>query len=102
MGEISVYVDHHNEPLFDWIDEQKAEEGIDSESSDEDIDSVMSDALSVHLELDEEVVQPTLTGDPFLSHISVIPRDDVVDVDDDSDNGNKQVPIFHFHEPNQK
>ncbi|KAL7584154.1 hypothetical protein Lser_V15G45207 [Lactuca serriola] len=101
-GKINVYVDHYKESVFEWIEEEKEEEGVDSESSDEDKDSVMSDALSVDHEPDEEVIPLTKSDDPFLNHISVVPRDDFVDEDDDSDNGTKQAPIYPFHDTTQK
>ncbi|CAI9268898.1 unnamed protein product [Lactuca saligna] len=101
-GKINVYVDHYNEPVFEWIEEKKEEEGVDSESSDEDKDSVTSDALSVDHEPDEEVIPLTNFDDPLFNHISVVLRDDFVDEDDDSDNGTKQDLIYPFHDTTQK
>ncbi|CAI9299353.1 unnamed protein product [Lactuca saligna] len=83
-------------------EEEKEEKSVDSESSDEDKDSVMSDALSVDHEPDEEVIPLTKSDDPFLNYISVVPRDDFVDEDDDSDNGTKEAPIYPFHDSTQK
>ncbi|CAI9284491.1 unnamed protein product [Lactuca saligna] len=101
-GKINVYIDHYNDSVLDWIEEEKEEKSVDSESSDEDKDSVMSDALSVDHEPDEEVIPLTKSDDPFLNYISVVPRDDFVDEDDDSDNGTKEAPIYPFHDSTQK
>ncbi|CAI9286924.1 unnamed protein product [Lactuca saligna] len=57
-GKINVYVDHYNDLVLDWIEEEKEEEGIDSESFNEDKDSVMSNALYVDHEPDEEIMEP--------------------------------------------
>ncbi|CAI9278978.1 unnamed protein product [Lactuca saligna] len=57
-GKINVYIDHYNDSVLDWIEEEKEEKNVDSESSDEDKDSVMSDALSVDHEPDEEIMEP--------------------------------------------
>ncbi|CAI9283210.1 unnamed protein product [Lactuca saligna] len=57
-GKINVYIDHYNDSVLDWIEEEKEEKSVDSESSDEDKDSVMSDALSVDHEPDEEIMEP--------------------------------------------
>ncbi|CAI9287235.1 unnamed protein product [Lactuca saligna] len=101
-GKINVYIDHYNDSVLDWIEEEKEEIGVDSESSDEDKDSVMSDALSVDHEPDEEVIPLTKSDDPFHNYISVVPRDDFVDEDDDSDNGTKEALIYPFHDSTQK
>ncbi|CAI9283211.1 unnamed protein product [Lactuca saligna] len=101
-GKINVYIDHYNDSVLDWIEEEKEEKSVDSESSDEDKDSVMSDALSVDHEPDEEVIPLTKSDDPFLNYISVVPRDDFIDEDDDSDNGTKEASIYPFHDSTQK
>ncbi|CAI9297266.1 unnamed protein product [Lactuca saligna] len=101
-GKINVYIDHYNDSVLDWIEEEKEEKNVDSESSDEDKDSVMSDALSVDHEPDEEVIPLTKSDDPFLNYISVVPRDEFVDEDDDSDNGTKEAPIYPYHDSTQK
>ncbi|CAI9303419.1 unnamed protein product [Lactuca saligna] len=71
-GKINVYIDHYNDSVLDWIEEEKEEKSVDSESSDEDKDSVMSDALSVDHEPDEEIMEP------------------------------KKQPIYFFHDSTQK
>nr|KAJ0202728.1 hypothetical protein LSAT_V11C500295570 [Lactuca sativa] len=71
-GKIIVYIDHYNDSVLDWIEEEKEEEGVDSESSDEDKDSVMSDALSVDHEPDEEHIQAYALFEGIMKEIRVI------------------------------
>ncbi|CAI9278403.1 unnamed protein product [Lactuca saligna] len=45
---INVYIDEYQEPVMEWIDEEKVEEGdTESDEYEDDVDSVMSDYISV-------------------------------------------------------
>ncbi|CAI9263033.1 unnamed protein product [Lactuca saligna] len=48
---MNVYVDHHNEPIFDWIEAEESES--ENEDLDEDEDSVIQDSYSVDHEEDD-------------------------------------------------
>jgi len=65
---IDVYLDHFNEPLFDWIemedpDEDEADVSVEAEEE----ESVFSDAVKTEHELDEVVSKPIVVDDPFLN-----------------------------------
>ncbi|KAL4576182.1 hypothetical protein LXL04_012271 [Taraxacum kok-saghyz] len=95
---INIYIDDYHEPVLEWIDEEKADEGdIDSETCDDDVDSVMSDDVSLDLEADEEDIQWPKSVDPFLSNKNLIP-DEVVEEDEVVSKVHK-IPI---HDPDQK
>ncbi|CAI9291005.1 unnamed protein product [Lactuca saligna] len=48
---MNVYVDHHNEPIFDWIEAEESES--ENEDLDEDEDSDIQDSYSVDHEEDD-------------------------------------------------
>ncbi|CAI9298249.1 unnamed protein product [Lactuca saligna] len=48
---MNVYVDHHNEPIFDWIEAEESES--ENEDLDEDEDSVIQDSYYVDHEEDD-------------------------------------------------
>ncbi|CAI9298747.1 unnamed protein product [Lactuca saligna] len=48
---MNVYVDHYNEPIFDWIEAEESES--ENEDLDEDEDSVIQDSYSVDHEEDD-------------------------------------------------
>jgi len=94
---ISIYIDHHYEPVMEWIEEEKAEEGYSgNETCDDDVDSVMSDALSVEHEVDDEFIDIKKSVDPFLSHSNLVPEGEVLAEADD------EVVQHPIHDPNQK
>lgn len=97
-GRIDVYVDHCNEPILEWIaDERDAEGGTDSDSSDSDVDTVISDNLSVDLEGDDEATPVNLVDDPFLCKKTVIPAHGVHDGNDNS----TEIQQYPVYDPDQ-
>ncbi|CAI9299329.1 unnamed protein product [Lactuca saligna] len=57
-NQISIHIDDYHEPLLDWIEEEKAEEGDSGTDTYEyDVDLVLSDDLSVDHEADDEDIQ---------------------------------------------
>ncbi|CAH1447258.1 unnamed protein product [Lactuca virosa] len=96
-NQISVYIDDYHEPLLDWIEEEKVEEGDSgTETYEDDVDSVLSDDLAVDHEADDEDIQWLEVVDPFLSQKNLIPEKGI---EDEAGDKVKKHPI---HDPNQK
>nr|KAJ0198984.1 hypothetical protein LSAT_V11C600308670 [Lactuca sativa] len=96
---INVCIDEYQEPIMEWINEEKAEEGdTESDEYEDDVDSVMSDDISLDYELDEEVIPLKKSTDPFLAHTNVIPKGGVNDEDGDS----IDEVYFSVHDLNQQ
>ncbi|CAH1415230.1 unnamed protein product [Lactuca virosa] len=65
---MNVYVDHQNEPIFDWIEAEESEN--ESKDLDEDEDSVIEDSYTVDYEEDDATyIFPTnkIAHDRFLN-----------------------------------
>ncbi|CAI9302924.1 unnamed protein product [Lactuca saligna] len=83
-NQINIYIDDYLEPLLDWTEEEKAEEGdISTDTYEDDMDLVLSNDLSLDHEGDDVDIQWHELVDPFLSHKNCIPEigieDEVVD-----------------------
>ncbi|CAI9262488.1 unnamed protein product [Lactuca saligna] len=69
---MNVYVDHYNEPIFEWIEEKENED--QDYSCEEDEDSILSDTYSIdHEEDDVEYPFPAnkTMGDRFLYKLCI-------------------------------
>ncbi|CAI9270088.1 unnamed protein product [Lactuca saligna] len=94
---LDVYVDHHHEPLFDWIQEEEA----DLEDEDlvfiVDVDSILEDGLKAqHVEDDEDISLKRNFNDSFLNKLCLIQNDDLVEEDH-----NAIRPIYPRHNHTQ-
>ncbi|KAI3701118.1 hypothetical protein L2E82_45763 [Cichorium intybus] len=101
---ISVYVDHYNEPIFDWIEDELQEDETNEDGNqdcEEDVDSVISDTISVDHEEDGDVVSTNKTkGDKFLNILCPIESntDDIEEQNEDE--GDK--PQYPVHDETQQ
>ncbi|CAH1432611.1 unnamed protein product [Lactuca virosa] len=67
-GMINLYIDHSQETVMEWIEEEIVEDGsIDGNTDDDDdVDSELSDNEFVEHELDDEVIQIQPSDDRFI------------------------------------
>ncbi|XP_052621668.1 uncharacterized protein LOC111893335 [Lactuca sativa] len=108
---MNVYVDHYNEPIFEWIEEEEIED--QDYSCEEDEDSVFSETYSVdHEEDDVEYPFPAnkTKGDRFLNKLCVDTLDEDVEyleprypVHDDRQPWNQMKPLLgmRFSNPDE-
>ncbi|CAH1422971.1 unnamed protein product [Lactuca virosa] len=99
---MNVYVDHYNEPVFEWIKEEENED--QDYSCEEDEDSVLSETYSVdHEEDDVEYPFPAnkTKGDRFLNKLCLHTLDEDVEyvepqyrVHDDRQPWNQMKPLL--------
>lgn len=95
---LDVYVDHHHEPLFDWIQEEEAELEDEDLVSIDDVDSILEDGLKAqHVEDDEVISLKRNFNDPFLNKLCPIQNDDLVEEDH-----NAIRPIYPRHDHTQE
>nr|KAJ0213335.1 hypothetical protein LSAT_V11C400182760 [Lactuca sativa] len=93
-----MYVDHHHEPLFDWIQEEEAEFEDEDLVSIDDVDSILEDGLKAqHVEDDEVISLKRNFNDPFLNKLCPIQNDDLVEEDH-----NAIRPIYPRHDHTQE
>ncbi|CAH1449630.1 unnamed protein product [Lactuca virosa] len=100
---MSVYINHENEPILDWVDMEVVEddEGHDyEEEKDGDNDSRLYDDMLYDYEADDKAPSLDMTvGDDVLHKVSGICRD--TDDEVDTNNGDEK-PVFLVHNENQK
>nr|KAJ0211080.1 hypothetical protein LSAT_V11C400212470 [Lactuca sativa] len=93
-----LYVDHHDEPLFDWIQEEEADLEDEDLVSIDDVDSILEDGLKAeHVEDDEVISLKRNFNDPFLYKLCPIQNDDLVEEDH-----NAIRPIYPRHDHTQE
>ncbi|CAI9287868.1 unnamed protein product [Lactuca saligna] len=93
-----VYVDHHHEPLFDRIQEEKADLEDEDLVSIDDVESILEDGLKTeHVEDDEVISLKRNFNDPFLNKLCPIQNDDLVEED-----RNVIRPIYPRHDHTQE
>ncbi|CAH1452985.1 unnamed protein product [Lactuca virosa] len=95
---MNVYVDHQNEPIFEWIEEGENED--QDYNCEEDEDSVLSDTYSVdHEEDDAEYLFSTnkTMGDRFLNKLCL----HTVNVDDVYEDVQYVEPQYPVHDDRQ-
>ncbi|CAI9293645.1 unnamed protein product [Lactuca saligna] len=95
---LDVYVDHHHEPLFDWIQEEEADLEDEDLVSIDDVDSLLKDGLKAeHVEDDEVISLKRYFNDQFLNKLCPIQNDDLVEEDH-----NAIRPIYPRHDHTQE
>ncbi|CAH1436594.1 unnamed protein product [Lactuca virosa] len=95
---MNVYVDHYNEPIFEWIEEEENED--QDYRCEEDEDSVLSDTYFVdHEEDDVEYPFPAnkTMGDRFLNKLCL----HIVNVDDLYEDAEYVEPQYPVHDDRQ-
>ena len=91
-------MDHHHEPLFDWIQEEEAELEDEDLVSIDDVDSILEDGLKVeHVEDDEVKSLKRNFNDQFLKNLCPIQNDNLVE-----ENHNAIRPIYPRHDYTQE
>nr|KAJ0217337.1 hypothetical protein LSAT_V11C300130830 [Lactuca sativa] len=96
---MNVYVDHQNEPIFEWIDEEENEDK--DYNCEEDEESVLLDIYFVdHKEDDVEYPFPAnkTMGDRFLNKLC-LRTVNVDDVDEDDEYVEPQYPVHVDRQP---
>ncbi|CAH1436303.1 unnamed protein product [Lactuca virosa] len=95
---LDEYVDHHHEPLFDWIQEEEADLEDDDLVSIDDVDSILEDGLKAeHVEDDKVISLKRNFNDQFLNKLCPIQNDDLVE-----EYHNAIRPIYPRHDHTQK
>nr|KAJ0195453.1 hypothetical protein LSAT_V11C700366420 [Lactuca sativa] len=101
-SELDVYIEHQNEPILDWPDNEVLEDDISDDNeydldNEYDKDLEISDTMKYEHVCDEEVYTCNKTiGDKFLNKL---PGD--ISDDDDANNGKGIEVRFPVHEENQ-
>nr|KAJ0198725.1 hypothetical protein LSAT_V11C600326040 [Lactuca sativa] len=93
---MNVYVDHHNKPIFDWIEAEESES--ENEDLDEDEDSVIQDSCFVdHEEDDATYPFPAnkTAHDRFLNILCEPTKSE----DQDDEYVSPQYPVYDEREP---
>ncbi|CAH1448026.1 unnamed protein product [Lactuca virosa] len=99
-GMINLYIDHNQETVMEWIEEEIAEEGsIDGNTDvDDAVDSELSDNEFVEHEPNDEVIQIQPSDDPFIRRKFFRPPRVV----DDKKDIKKDLHKYPLHDPNKK
>nr|KAJ0224821.1 hypothetical protein LSAT_V11C100031440 [Lactuca sativa] len=103
-SELDVYIDHRNEPILDWADNELLAYGKGYESDELDKkdnkDSELSETMAYKHECDEEVhTFDKIVGDPFLDKLSGHISDDE---EEEANNGKYKDVVFPVHNENQE
>ncbi|CAH1431159.1 unnamed protein product [Lactuca virosa] len=102
-SELDVYIDHRNQPILDWADNELLVDGKGYESDEldeeDDKDSELSKTMEYEHECDEEIRTFDKTvGDPFLDKLSGHISDD----EEEANNGKDKDVVFSVHNENQE
>ncbi|CAH1418773.1 unnamed protein product [Lactuca virosa] len=117
-AELDVYIDHQNDLILDWAenevlsdgngydlddneeDDDNEEEDYKEEEDDSDEDDNLDYIMAYEHEVDEEVHTFNKTvGDDFLNKLSVIGK---LSDDDEPNDGKDDKVVFHVHDENQE
>ncbi|CAI9275153.1 unnamed protein product [Lactuca saligna] len=104
-SELDVYIDHRNEPILDWADNEFLADGKGYESDymdeEDDKDSEVSMIMEYEHEWDdeEEHTFDKIVGDPFLDKLSGHISDDD---EEEANNGKLKDVVFPVHNENQE
>ncbi|CAH1433067.1 unnamed protein product [Lactuca virosa] len=109
-GMINLYIDHSQEIVMEWIEEEIAEDGSidgntdddDDDDDDDDVDSELSDNEFVEHEPDDEVIRIQPSDDPFIRIKIFRPPRVVDDKKDDKKDVKKDLHKYPVHDPNKK
>ncbi|CAI9268138.1 unnamed protein product [Lactuca saligna] len=99
-GTINLHIDHSQETVMEWIEEEIAEDGsIDgnTDDDDDDVDSELSDNEFVEHEPDDEVIQIQPSDGHFIRRKFFRPPRVV----DDKKDVKKDLHKYPVHDPNQ-
>lgn len=89
---IDVYIDHYNEPLFDWIGDEESDKDIE-DSEHEEVDEKFDDGAKLSHEDDEQVVSTKRTvNDHFLNILCPVDEEENDEVRD------HEEPIYPRHD----
>ncbi|CAI9290809.1 unnamed protein product [Lactuca saligna] len=104
-SELDVYIDHRNEPILDWADNEFLADGKGYESDEldeeDDKDSEVSMTMEYEHEWDDEDEHTfdKTVGDPFLDKLSGHISDDD---EEEANNGKLKDVVFPVHNENQE
>ncbi|CAI9272629.1 unnamed protein product [Lactuca saligna] len=101
-SELDVYIDHRNEPILDWADNEFLEDGKGYELDEEDDkDSEVSMKMEYEHEWDDEDEHTfdKTVRDPFLDKLSGHISDDD---EEEANNGKLKDVVFPVHNENQE
>ncbi|CAH1445490.1 unnamed protein product [Lactuca virosa] len=104
-SELDVYIDHRNEPILDWADNEALADGKGYESDEFDVedenDYEVSETMEYEHEWDdeEEHTFDKTVGDPFLDKLSGHINDDD---EEEANNGKDKDVVFPVHNENQE
>ncbi|CAH1425249.1 unnamed protein product [Lactuca virosa] len=99
-GRINLYINHSQEAVMEWTEEEIVEDGLSDVHTDDDdnVDSELSDNEFVEHEPDDEEIQIQPSDDLFTRRkIFRPPR-----VVDDKKDVKLDLPKYLVHDPNQK
>ncbi|CAI9288651.1 unnamed protein product [Lactuca saligna] len=99
---MNVYIDHENEPVLDWADD---EGHYFDEDLDDDKDSQLSDDIPHEHETDDYIPSLDKTiGDEFLHRVSGMCKDinDEAETDEVETKNGDDKPVYPVHNENQK
>ncbi|CAH1430469.1 unnamed protein product [Lactuca virosa] len=105
QSELDVYIDHRNEPILDWADNELLADGKGYQSDymdeEDDKDSEVSMAMEYEHEWDdeEEHTFDKTVGDPFLDKLLGHISDDD---EEEANNGKLKDVVFPVHNENQE
>ncbi|CAH1422813.1 unnamed protein product [Lactuca virosa] len=105
QSELDVYIDHQNEPILDWADNELLADGKGYESDymdeEDDKDSEVSMTMEYEHEWDdeEEHTFDKTVGDPFLDKLLGHISDDD---EEEANNGKLKDVVFPVHNENQE
>ncbi|CAI9279914.1 unnamed protein product [Lactuca saligna] len=104
-SELDVYIDHRNEPILDWADNEFLEDGkgyeLDELDEEDDKDSEVSMKMEYEHEWDDEDEHTfdKTVRDPFLDKLSGHISDDD---EEEANNGKLKDVVFPVHNENQE
>ncbi|CAI9285981.1 unnamed protein product [Lactuca saligna] len=110
-AELDVYIDHQNDPILDWAENEVLSDGNEEEDDNEEEDHKeeeddsdkcdnLDDIIGYEHEVDEEVHTFNKTiGDDFLNKLSVIGK---LSDDDEHNDGKDDKVVFPVHDENQE
>ncbi|CAI9268441.1 unnamed protein product [Lactuca saligna] len=104
-SELDVYIDHRNEPILDWADNEFLEDGkgyeLDELDEEDDKDSEVSMTMEYEHEWDDEDEHTfdKTVRDPFLDKLSGHISDDD---EEEANNGKLKDVVFPVHNENQE
>nr|KAJ0205445.1 hypothetical protein LSAT_V11C500234480 [Lactuca sativa] len=104
-SELDVYIDHRNEPILDWADNDFLADGkgyeLDELDEEDDKDSKVSMTMEYEHEWDDEDEHTfdKTVGDPFLDKLSGHISDDD---EEEANNGKLKDVVFPVHNENQE